>query len=430
MTRNSIHTSRVLNPHQKLFFLKRSGRNINYSHLQAWALETYENLANTYKKTYDYLRRLETCRFGDGYLYIHNETIAKKLGYSVAKVERHIKKLVQCGLLWRHTYHRSKIAKGGSDRVMCTFQNLIEFRKKYICKYRKWAPLHKSCIASFEGYVKSIKIKEKNFCKEELDEIQAEIDSNQRKNQLIYENEKKQSFVYRDEGSISKVSLRDIKDNTIYINSHNSLIGGYQKVDDSSIIHNFWGMTKQNQMNAVSPLHEMELAVNRMCLTQPQFQGKQSQLKENLRKAWSLQHDSGIKFTKSPLHLAAHATINGYQIAEYKPPQKDYSALASKLRWGSEIPYVEPLSKKMQIQAKYLAHELKEKYGEILNDLGYSINEYEMKKQTDWSEVSIKYSNPYLFADMMNKCLQYGHTEITSFILSKLQAKKPQSSYS
>lgn len=428
----------------KLFHLKASSRNINYKDPLAWAVYEYLQLPERIRKTFDYLRRLETYSGGKGYIFPENKTIARKMKYSEKTAERHIKHLVDVGLLWRHSYHPPRIANKGIKRVMCTFLNIDQFRIKKICRFRKFGVLHKKCIQSFEKYVRYMKHQSTNFMREEMEEIQAEIDANEARNEFNYQKEKNDRkayaelsnhmhhSLYENEGCMSDVSLRDKYDNTIYNNSLNFGIKqhqSYQTIDDHPLIARYQGRANNS---LISPQREMELAIDQMCLTQPQFIGKKQMLHHNFRKAWALKYDSGLQFNKSPLHLAAHATIHGYDLkygekrAEtiQSKPADYYYELYPCLRFGDYSYEPEPLNKQMASKVRQLLHEVNDRFVDQLKEAGYTIGEYDIEKSDLMSVVKIKYDNPYIFSCIRDSCRLHNLDDLLQFLSDKLF--KPQ----
>lgn len=425
----------------KLFKVKASSRNINYKDPLAWAISEYSNLPKPIQRVFDYLRKLETCRRTKGYIFIEDETIATKLGYKDKKtVQKYIKYLVQIGLLWRHRYYPPREAAKGSKRFMCTFLNVDQFRQKQINKFRRVGVLHKNCIQSFEKYVQYTKNQTANFLKEEMEETQSEIDANEIRNEINYQKEKSDRKVYAElsshihhslyenAASITQFSLRDKYDNTIYNNSLNldqKRYSRYQTIDDDPLIARYQGMAHHS---LISPQREMELAIDQMCLTQPQFIGKQDVMKENFRKACALKYDSGLKFKKSPLHLAAHATLHGYEInygekkqSSNQPKSSDYYYdLYPALKFGDYSYPPEPLNKQMTSKCKQLLHEMRDQFADQLKEAGYLVGEYEIEKSDLISVVKIKYSNPYIFSGIRDACRLYDLDDVLQFLSDKL----------
>lgn len=429
----------------KLFHLKASSRNINYKDPLAWAVYIYATLSKPIQRVFDYLRKLETCRRTKGYIFIEDETIAKRLGYKDKKtVQKYIKHLVNVGLLWRHRYYPPREASKGSKRFMCTFLNIDQFRKKQIGKYRKVGVLHKKCIQSFEQYVQYMKDQSTNFMREEMEETQAEIDANEANNELNYQREKSDRklraelsscmhhALYENAASITQFSLRDKYDNTIYNNSLNFGIKdhlSYQTIDDYPLVARYQGMANNS---LISPQREMELAIDQMCLTQPQFIGKKHILHQNFRKAWALKYDAGLEFKKSPLHLAAHSTIHGYEIKygekRIEPIQTTkpdyYYDLYPCLRFGDYSYEPEPLNKQMASKCRQLLHEVRSRFGDQLKEVGYTIGEYDIEKSDLMSVIKIKYNNPYIFSGIRDSCRLHDLDDLLQFLSDKLF--KPQ----
>lgn len=172
--------------------------------------------------------------------------------------------------------------------------------------------------------------------------------------------------------------------------------------------------------------YDMSSAIEKMCL-QPQFTGREQQLKENFRRAYNLAHDQPMQWQKTPLHLAAHATLRGYDLTMKKSDipthtntDQKYFDLYDHLKWGDETYCVEPLDKSMKRKARALAHELHAKYPEKLQELGYTIGKYDIRKIDLQSECTIKFNSPYLFAGILARCVDRGWNDVVEYMKSKL----------
>lgn len=205
----------------------------------------------------------------------------------------------------------------------------------------------------------------------------------------------------------------------------------YPKIDDQRLIH---ALTREKSgkdaLTATNPIGEMEHALATMCL-QPQFSGREETLRTNFRIAWGLHRDRGTQWRKSPLHLAAHATLHGYAIktgiTETTEETKntadtDYSILQPLLKWGirTDPAPPEPLSKSAKYTVRCLAHDLQRDHGDILEDLGYRAEAYGLRCVTTCSDHTVPYDSPYVFAGLMEKCRDRGLVEIAEWFKTAL----------
>lgn len=184
--------------------------------------------------------------------------------------------------------------------------------------------------------------------------------------------------------------------------------------------------------------YDMSSAIEKMCL-QPQFTGREQQLKENFRIAYNIAYDRPMQWKKTPLHLAAHATLNGYKLNimqseseselesesepeqyEYEMKEKKYYELYDHLKWGDRGCVDRPMPPRMQYQARELAQKLASAHGEKLEKLGYKIGKYDIRYSDLQAECTIKYNDPYVFAGMLGQCVERGWNDVVEYMKSKL----------
>lgn len=188
---------------------------------------------------------------------------------------------------------------------------------------------------------------------------------------------------------------------------------------------------EQIDENQLKTHYDMSSAIEKMCL-QPQFSGKEQQLKENFRRAYNLTHDQPMQWQKTPLHLAAHATIHGYDLKygekrgetiQSKPADYYYN-LYPCLKFGDYSYEPEPLNKEMASKCRSLLHEVRSRFGDQIKEAGYAIGEYNIEKSDLMNVVKIKYDNPYIFSGIRDSCRLHNLDALLQFLSDKLF--KPQ----
>lgn len=457
--------------YRQFFQLKRGHHRINLKNPHAWASFVYHELQQTYRNTFDFLRSLEIFnnkKKSDGWIYISDMKLAQLMGYSLRTAERHIKRLVDCGLLWRHTYKRSKIAKGGSERVMCTYMNIDQFREKHIHKYRKWNPLHKKCIHSFNQYNQDIIRYQQEFCREELEETALQIASEKARNECEINDQKAyqilesgiNDLLYEDDGCISDHPLRG--NTAIYIQEnspvfHHQLVErigqkGYDpplRVSDeertrsleTEIIDQWLKSTRISCPNHALASIERDRTkqlqvIDAMCERQSWLKDKREMILRAFKAVWTLKHDlRGKCLRKNLIEYAIHAATRGYvqelenRVFKERKTKDDkhhhYSNLLPHLRWD-ETAYPPPQfayqSEQYQL-AKNLSYELWQKHRETLQKMNIAINEHGIEYLSDTSHVKVKYTDPKIFYELVLRAFNYGYLEIKEFLLFRLKSK-------
>lgn len=349
---------------------------------------------------------------GKGLCYTQNQTwikLLEKEGFKCCSstIDKDLAKLRKMNLIHTNSWNRPKRVRGGGIRHIITPWNIEQYEKNYIEAINK------------NGQPKPDKTKKAFYAyKEKIMQINFPATHN-----------------VPNFPSSRKFTRRSDRINTTYINIPPIIpLKGDEIVKISrKRIRKRRRPPKPKKIyerideNQLKTHYDMSSAIEKMCL-QPQFSGREQQLKENFRKAYNLAHDQPMQWQKTPLHLAAHATLRGYDPAMKKydlPPIPDqkYFDLYDHLKWGDETYCVEPLDKSMASKARSLAQQLNAEYGEKLQELGYTIGKYDIKKIDLQSECTIKYNNPYIFAGMLQRCVDRGWNDVVEYMKAKLWNK-------
>lgn len=349
---------------------------------------------------------------GKGICYASNEywvKILNKEGFKCCEstFDKDILALRKMGLIWTNSWTKPKRVRGGAVRHIITPWNLHQYEKNYIeVLNKKGKGKPDATKKSFYEYKE--KMMKFNFpVTHNVPNFppRKKITSPSDRRNTTYINIPPIIPLKGDE--IAKSSRKRIRKRK----RPPKIKKSYERIDE----------------NELKTHYDMTRALDRM-LSQPQFKGREEQLKENFRKAYNLTHDAPVHWQKTPLHLAAHATLRGYDpLTRPKESltqcEENYFELYDHLKWGDETYLVEPMSKSHAYKSRKLALELNEKYGEKLREMGYTIGNYEIKKLDLQSECSIKYNNPYLFAGMLSRCVDRGWDDVVEFMKSKLWNK-------
>lgn len=378
-------------------------------------------------------------RCGKGICYTQSETWIKILaagGFKACKktIENDFKALEKLGLLWRNTWSRPKKAKGGRVRQIVTAWNLDKYENGYIEAINvKGIPKPDKTKKKFYAYKE--KVMAANFPRHNAF-FRGESKKLSRKKVTVPSVRMKPSVIYNPPiippqgGEIVEISENQVKKNTPRVRKIRRPPKPpkiYQKVDDQKLIYALQRPERGTQITtATNPIGEMESALATMC-HQPQFAGREETLRTNFRIAWGLHRDRGTPWRKSPLHLAAHATLHEYAIkTQYMEEMTtteenvketktiDYSILQPLLKWGDRTDPAPPppLPAKAKYAAKALAHALQKDHAATMEDLGYTAEAYGMRCVTTCCDTTVKYEDPYVFAGLMEKCRDRGLVEI------------------
>lgn len=381
---------------------------------------------------------------GKGLCYSQTKTwviLLAKAGFDVCgkTFQNDLKALEDLGLIHRNSWTRPKNAKSGGVRHLITAWDLYRYEHNYIqavnkkgkgkpkqAKKRFYAYKEKVTTDNFPQHNAFLRGESRKITREKIASPKISIPSFRTDSSSIYN----PPIIPPQGGEIVKISQNQSKRTTCRVRKRRRTAKPrkiYQKVDDQRLIYALQRPERGTQITtATNPIGEMESALATMC-HQPQFAGREDTLRTNFRIAWGLHRDRGTAWRKSPLHLAAHATLHGYAIKTHTTEENmketkntadiDYSILQPLLKWGirTDPAPPDPLPAKAKYTAKSLAYALQKDHSATMEDLGYRAEAYGLRCITTCSDHTVQYDSPYVFAGLMEKCRDRGLVEIAKW---------------